>query len=176
MNFLVDFTALMSSLASAHRDLRHRTDEKHFFRGEVEEFFRQFRSDVNFPCLILEGSELDYSGSEYNVVKTRHGAFIVADTYALKDEYDTIQQKMSECERIGEEFVGKMLQLAEEGNAIVAGLDINSVSAVYMQNQTNRYAGCRFEFDIVQRGCLFNPNVWVAEDESEETTNDSQDD
>lgn len=163
-NFLVDFTELMAGLAAAHTGLKHRADDKHFFRGEVEEFFRQFRSDVRFPCLILEGSDLEYSGSPSNTVKTRHCAFIIADTYSLKDDYDSIQERMSDCEKIGEEIIGKMLQMAEEDDTLLVGLDINTVTAVYMQNQTNRYCGCRFEFDIEQQNCLYNPNVWQKPD------------
>lgn len=157
-NFLVDYTQYMRSLAAAHSSIHHTTDEKHFFRGELQEFFQQFRSDVNFPCLIAESSENSYSGTRDKPVKRRVMSFIVADKYDQHDDYDEIQAKMSSCEQIAEEILGKMLGY---GNTPFARIEVDTVEGTYLQNEASRYVGYRMNFDALESACFINNSVWT---------------
>ncbi|PKP20079.1 MAG: hypothetical protein CVU04_04710, partial [Bacteroidetes bacterium HGW-Bacteroidetes-20] len=61
-----DFQNYMKNLAVQNKDLNHRSTEKHFFRKELEEFYLGFRSDVNFPALILESAEIAFTDAPRN--------------------------------------------------------------------------------------------------------------
>lgn len=160
-SFLIDYTAYMRSLAEKHRELHHTTEEKHFFRGELEEFWKQFRSDVCFPCLIVEGSDNDYSGSEHNLVKKRNTSFIVAEHYDQHEDYDEIQLKMSRCEEIAEQIMGHIL--IDEENCPFQRVEIESITGHYLQNESNRYVGYRISFSGETTSCFFSPNAFYDE-------------
>lgn len=161
-NFLLDYTTYMRSLAERHRELHHSTEEKHFFRGELQEFWQQFRSDVCFPCLIVEGSDNEYSGSEHNLVKKRNTSFIVADRYDQHDDYDEIQLKMSRCEEIAEQIMGHII-IMDEDNSPFLSVEVESIVGQYLQNDTNKYVGYRISFTGKTTSCLFSPNAFTNE-------------
>lgn len=157
MNFLVDYTTYMRSLAASHSSIHHTTDEKHFFRGELQEFFEQFRSDVCFPCLIAESSENDYEGTAQNIIKRRITSYIVADRYDQHDDYDEIQQKMSNCEQIAEEILGRLMT---DDESPFVSVEIESVTGQYIQNTADRYVGYRISFTGLDNVCVYNNSVW----------------
>ena len=166
-SFLIDYTAYMRHLAERHRSLRHNPDEKHFFRGELQEFWQQFRSEVCFPCLIAESSDNEYSGSQHNPSKRRNTSFIVADRYNQHDDYNEIQLKMSMCEEVAEQIVGRMIRDMENetpGTPFV-NLDFDSLQGQYLQNEANRYVGYRISFSCEESVCLYNPSVWQDEED-----------
>lgn len=160
-NFLIDYTVYMRSLAERHRELHHSTEEKHFFRGELEEFWKQFRSDVCFPCLIVEGSDNEYSGSVHNLVKKRNTSFIVADRYDQHDDYDEIQLKMSRCEEIAEQIMGRIL--TDEENTPFYKVEVESIFGQYLQNESSRYVGYRISFNGETTSCFFSPDAFSNE-------------
>lgn len=160
-SFLIDYTAYMRSLATRHRELHHTTTEKHFFRGELEEFWKQFRSEVCFPCLMVEGSDNEYSGREHNLTKKRNTSFIVADSYDQHDDYDEIQLKMSRCEEIAEQIMGRIIM--DEDATIFQKVEIESITGQYLQNTTNRYVGYRISFSGITPSCFFSPNAFTNE-------------
>lgn len=170
---IIDYTSFLRTLAAKHVDLKHTAEEKHFFRGELEEFFQQFRSDVCFPCLIAEGSDVSYSGNEHNIVKDRTTSFIVADRYDQHDDYDEIELKWSKCERIAEEIMGAII--SDESSPFVS-VDISEGIGKYLQNTQHRYVGYRMDFTFKDTACFYNPKKFVdvsevAEETSSETTN-----
>ena len=163
-NFLVDYTTYMRSLAEKHSSIRHTSEEKHFFRGELEEFWEQFRSMVNFPCLITERSELDYSGQVGQMIKKRTTSFLVVDRYDQHDDYDEILLKMSNCENIAEEIVGRMMT---DEDSPVFDVEPDSLHGEYIQNEQERYVGYLMAFISVEPVCLINNNVWIEENETD---------
>lgn len=160
-HFLTDYTTYMRSLASRHRKLHHTQEEKHFFRGELQEFWQQFRSDVCFPCLIVEGSDNDYRGSRENLIKLRNTSFIVADRYDQHDDYNEVQLKMSRCEEIAEQIMGKIL--TDEEECPFQDVDVDSIEGQYLQNEANKYVGYRMSFSGSTPSCLFTPNAFDDE-------------
>ena len=161
MSFLIDYTTYMRSLSTQHRALRHSATDKHFFRGELEEFWKQFRSDVCFPCLIVEGSDNEYSGAVENLVKKRNTSFIVADRYDQHDDYNEIQLKMSRCEEIAEQIMGRIL--IDRNDTPFQLVDVDSIIGQYLQNEANRYVGYRISFTGMTSSCFFSPNAFADE-------------
>lgn len=161
-SFLIDYTNYMRSLATAHRELKHTPEEKHFFRGELQEFFKQFRSDVCFPCLIVESSENEYEGMQSNAWKKRNTSFIVAERYDQHDDYDEIQLKMSRCEAIAEQVMGRMLN-DDFPTCPFQGIEVESIVGQYLQNEQNRYVGYRLSFTGKTATCFNQLSVFSNE-------------
>ena len=151
----------MRQLAISHSSLRHTSEDCHFFRGELQEFFQRLRSDVNFPCLIAESCDIEYDGQKEHPIKRRSTSFIVADKYDQQDDYADIQTQMSGCEKIAEEVLGRMLF---DKSAPFKQIDFSTVEGNYLQNEVERYVGYRITFTAVEAACLINNNVWHEED------------
>ena len=160
-NFLIDYTTYMRSLAERHTAINHTTEEKHFFRGELEEFWEQFRSVVNFPCLVTEQSTLDYSGQVGQVMKKRTTSFLVVDHYDQHDDYDEILLKMSSCENIAEQIMGRMMT---DEDSPFTGIETDSLHGEYLQNEQERYVGYVMAFVSTEQVCMANNSVWNEED------------
>ena len=153
MNVLNDITAYFRRIAEEHGALRHSAAERHFFRGEGEEFFKQFRSDVRFPCLVLEGSTVGYVWAAPRLRKCRQGAFIVCQKYDQLNDYDDIVCRMSECESIGDDIVRRLIDEAGSADSPFLAIDTESITGSYMDNQGNRYVGYRVEFETTEEPC-----------------------
>lgn len=160
-NILTDYITYMRTLAERHTSLNHSTNEKHFFRGELEEFWNQFRSMVNFPCLVTEKSEIEYSGYVGQMTKTRITSFIVVDTYDQHDDYDNILLKMSNCETIAEQIMGRMMT---DEDSPFSNIDTGKLHGEYLQNEQERYVGYVIAFSSTEPVCLINNEVWNEED------------
>lgn len=167
MSTIVDLTTYMSGLASKHRLLHHQPKEKHFFRGEVQEFFMALRSEVNFPAMILEGCDVEFDGIADNSHKKRLGAFIIVDKYDQQDDYDTITERMGVCEEIGCDIVGRMLWDCDNGGdgCPIVSMDLEGIDGNYLQNEGQRYVGFRVSFEFGEQACLKNPNNWINEED-----------
>lgn len=160
-NTLIDYTVYMRQLATEHRHIHHTADEPHFFRGELQEFFEGLRSHVEFPCLIAEGSEVGYSGTKQNITKRRTTSFIVADSFEDVGDFAEMEERMSGCELIAEEILGRMLS---DSNKPFHTVDVESVEGQYLANEAQRYVGYRVNLTTVEPGvCVYNREVWDEE-------------
>lgn len=164
------FQNYMKSLAVHNKDLNHRSTEKHFFRKELEEFYLGFRSDVNFPALILESAELAFSDAPRNAFKERSSAFLVVDSYENDDDYDQIAEALDRCERIGDEILRKFLADAEDSSCLeVKSFKLSDCTVFPVQNQNERYIGYRYLINSKTFFCQDpDPDKWnfnASEDE-----------
>ena len=160
-NFLIDYTVYMRMLATQHRRIRHTADTPHFFRGELQEFFEGLRSRVEFPCLITESSEVEYTGTRQNLAKRRTTSFIVADSYENVGDFSEMEEKMSGCEMIAEELLGRMLTDTDKP---FHSVDIEGIEGQYLANEAQRYVGYRVNLTLVEPGvCTYNKEVWDEE-------------
>ena len=159
--FLTDYYTYMEGLARTHIRLLHSTSSRHFFRGEVEEFFQQFRSEVRFPCLIVERSDNRYVGNiPMATIKSRQLSFIVADRYDQHDDADDVELKMSLCEETAEQILGRMFADIDGDSSPFLELDTASIEGQYLQNMQDRYVGYRITLEAKEQACLYNHKVW----------------
>lgn len=162
-NFLIDYAAYMRTLAEKHRQLHHSKGDKHFFRGELQEFFENLRSVVRFPCLVLESSEVEYTGIRPNISKRRTTSFIIADTYDLVGDFGEMELKVSGCERIAEQILGRMI--ADKVKPF-SKIDPESITAEYLANTAQKYVGYRVTLTLTDSSiCMFDPNAWIEDEE-----------
>ena len=160
-NFLIDYTVYMRMLATQHRRIHHTADKPHFFRGELQEFFEGLRSRVEFPCLIVESSEVGYTGTRQNLTKRRTTSFIVADSYENVGDFSEMEEKMSGCGMIAKELLGRMLTDADKP---FRSVDTDDIEGQYLANEAQRYVGYRVNLTLIEPGvCTYNKEAWDEE-------------
>lgn len=134
----------LESLAEHHVFINHVPDDsngKHFFRGELEEFYMDLRNKVKFPALIAEGFELTYDDDKMK----RETSFIIASDYKETKNWDNIYAVMTLCERIGNEVLRRMISDNDNGDICA---NIYPITAVPLLNEQHLYAGIRYTISV----------------------------
>ena len=127
----------IESLARSHRMVAHSDTEKHFFRGELEEFYMDLRNRVKFPAVIAESWEITFTQGS----KERETSFIIAAAYKESKNWQNIYAALDLCERI-----------ADDGGLCA---DVELMSAIPMVDEQHLYAGVRY---TIRMSCPFNPD------------------
>lgn len=130
-------------LARTHKLVAHTDRDKHFFRGELEEFYMDLRNRVKFPAVIAESFELTWD--EDAEFKQRETSFIIAANYKESKNWDNIHTAFDLCERIGDEFLRRLMENAANGTLCAA---IVPMSAVPVLNEQHLYAGIRYTITV----------------------------
>ncbi|MBQ3734339.1 MAG: hypothetical protein II859_10300 [Bacteroidales bacterium] len=138
----------IEGLARSHKMVRHSDTDKHFFRGELEEFYMDLRNKVKFPAMIAESWEITFQ--EEN--KKRETSFIIAAAYKESKNWGNIYAAIDLCERIGDEFLRRIIADVDEGK--FCG-DVELMSAIPMVDEQHLYAGVRY---TIQMSCPFRPD------------------
>ena len=138
----------IENLARSHKMVRHSDTDKHFFRGELEEFYMDLRNKVKFPAVIAESWEITFQ--EEN--KKRETSFIIAAAYKESKNWGNIYAAIDLCERIGDEFLRRIIADVDEGK--FCG-DVELMSAIPMVDEQHLYAGVRY---TIQMSCPFRPD------------------
>jgi len=155
-NTPANYYGYMKTLAERHDLIKHTENEKHFFRGELEEFYIGLKNKVNFPAMIAEGFTLNYGDNLQR--KERESSFIIAEKYTEQKDYGDIDRAFNLCEIIGEEIIRRLLE-DEEFNDCAT---FEAVSAVQIINEMEKYVGIRFT--ITANSPFFediNPEMWA---------------
>ena len=83
-------------------------DVKDFFRMDLIEIQSSFRSDADFPCLVVESHENDFSSSKINqTVNDRTFAFTVFYN-PEKGNYDEQNTMLDLSEKMGLKIIARM--------------------------------------------------------------------
>ncbi len=144
---LIDY---FETLAAKHILINHSSNEKHFFRFEIDEVLGGLnRSDVHFPMLILEGYNFSYTDNRSdNVIKNRQGAFVLLDQVIDITDYDAKHEKWDELEAIGDDIIARIRSDKQVRNTIVRGFNIEDIEASLILNEYSNHAGIRYTFTI----------------------------
>ncbi len=141
-----EFYGYLEGLAEKHTLVRHNQGspaEKHYFRGELEEFYMDLRNRVKFPAVVAESFELQF----YEGKKVRESSFIIVTNYGESKNWDDIDGAFRLCERIGDEFMRRISYDDEEGDLCA---NVAFESAVPVLNEQHLYAGIRYTFTVEQ--------------------------
>ncbi len=138
------------NIARSHVGIKHTDTKKHFFRLELDEVLTGLRSKINYPALILEGYDFDYTDVQSdNVIKNRSGAFILLDHSKDNHDFDRIHEIWDALEEIGDEIVIKILaDKRNRSEKTIRGFDMNDIQAVLIANDVDQNYGIRFSFKI----------------------------
>lgn len=101
-----DLVAYFEQLARSHKDIAHTDSDKHFFRFELEEMLTGMRSKINYPALVLEGYDFEFTDEKSdNVHKRLNCAFMILGKVNDKGEFDLIHNLWDRLEEIGNEIM-----------------------------------------------------------------------
>lgn len=146
--FFSKIRAYFEELARCHVAIRHRKDEPHFYRYELEEVLGSLK-DVNYPALILESYQLSYEDHKSdNVMKMRRCSFILLDRVSDCGDFERIEKVQDELERIADDILLRMKHHKRAGNNIVRHFDLQSISGVLLHNEIDKNYGMRVQFVV----------------------------
>jgi hypothetical protein len=145
-----EIIAYFEDIAKKHKAIGHSNSEKHFFRLELDEFYAGLRNDINYPALVLEGYDFNFTDNKSdNVIKNRNGAFMLIDHCAEADDFDRIHQIWDALEEIGDDILIKILADKRDRTVTtVRDFDMNNVEATLIANDVDQNYGIRFQFQI----------------------------
>ena len=156
-----NFYSYMRQLATRHKGIgkdKPEENRKHFFIGELEDFYMGLRSVVLFPALVVEGFQINPSDDQETWY--RESAFTVIFDYDDHDNYAQQTDCFSKSEDIGREILRR---IAADGDESVCPIRINNIAGVQVLNESDRYAGIRFSFSINNANATeINEDVWDA--------------
>ena len=154
------FYAYMRTLAAQHREIgvdNQEDNRKHFFVGELEDFYKGLCSVVKFPALVVEGFQINLSDNEQDTVY-RESAFVVVFSYNDHQNTDQETDCYSKSEDVGREILRRM---AYDGDDAICPIRISNIQGVQVLNETNKYAGIRFSFTLSNANVTeINTKVW----------------
>jgi len=149
----------MRQLAASHTAIGNDNsveNRKHFFIGEMEDFYKGLRSVVEFPALVVEGFQLNLD--EWQETLYRESAFTVVFDYNDHDNSAQQTDCFSQSEDIGREILRR---IAADGDESLCPIRINNIAGVQVLNETDRYAGIRFSFSIYSANVTdINEDAW----------------
>ena len=168
---MIKFSQLVTyfeSLARKHKDIGHTDAEKHFFRMEIDEVLAGItRTDVKYPFLILEGYGYDFTDSKSdNLLKNRHGAFILLDHVSDPSDYNAIHAVWDHMEEIGDELLVKMKTDKFNPLAkVIRDFQFSSSEATLIANEIVGSYGIRFTYTLTSpRSNDIDPTKWLSVD------------
>ena len=173
-NFLIDYKLYMGKLARLHKDLQDSPTERHYFFGDLPDFWANLRSEVNFPALVAEYSEVNYEGVKANVSKRRVTSFSIVDGYDQAGDVGEMVLKVSNCEKIAEQVLGRMMKDPDSVKPFRT-IDIEDISGEYNAHEADRYVGYRITLTLTDASvCIYDEHAWIEPEpeptpESEET-------
>lgn len=151
------YYSYIKGLAQKHKLLKHTDSEKHYFRGELEEFYMSFRNDINFPCLIAENFTLEFVTEDGVCKKIRETPFIVAESYKEENDYNDIDIKQNNCEIIGDEILRRLKYDQRE----MCGYEFEYGEGIPVMNEANKYVGIRYTVSVKSVfDDDYNPENW----------------
>lgn len=138
---ILDLHSYFEELAKKHKSVLHSSEKKHFFKGGLEDFFIGLKNFVKFPAVVFDGFELRYDGEDDDIQKEREFSFIVCQQYEKVNNVEQRNQAVSDCEKIGEDFIKKIIDDLDESSC---GFSFSCASGILMENTNEKYVGMEF--------------------------------
>lgn len=167
MSSFTDLVTYFENIASRHVSIQHTEAEKHFFRFEIDELLGGINcTDSDYPMLVLEGYNFDYSDNRSdNVLKNRRGAFVLLDVVPDITDYNQVHEVWAEMEAIGDDILAKIK--ADKYNdltPVVRDFQFSTVQALPILNETGNNAGIRYTFALTSPAPAdVDPEKWIEE-------------
>jgi hypothetical protein len=145
-----DLVSYFESIAQNHKGILHTNDEKHFFRFELEEFLTGMQAQVNYPALILEGYDFQFTDQNSdNVHKEINCAFMLIDKVSDKGDYDQIHDLWDTLEEIGDEIIVRILHDKRQREInVLSYFSISNVSGAPLTDVNLIHYGFRYDIKL----------------------------
>jgi hypothetical protein len=145
-----DLVSYFEKLASEHKEIKHTSAKKHFYRFELDEVITALCSNINYPALILEAYDFNYGDSQSdNIMKHRSGAFILIDKVPDQGDYNRIHEVWDKMEQIGDDILVRMrADKASRNEPAVRDFNISASEGVPFSVKSLGQYGVRFTFTL----------------------------
>lgn len=157
-----DWTKYFERIATLNTFLQHSTTSKHFFRGEVDDFFQDIRSRAKFPALMLESSVIDITTATDIFSTTRTIAFDIVNTCRV-DDYPAITEVQAKCEVVAAAILERIRSDIREG--ALGSVRLISAHLEPMQNVPMHYYGQRVEVVLSETNCYYVKDMWTDDED-----------
>lgn len=125
------------------------------------------RTNVTTPFLILEGYSYDYTDNNSdNLIKNRHGAFLLLDKVSDTSDHDQIQNVWNEMESIGDDILARIKQDKKNRNVpVIRDFDYAQVEATLIASEIDNHYGIRYTYTISSPHPIEpDENNWINEE------------
>lgn len=145
------YISYFEGIATNHKEIAHKEDEKHFCRMNIEEVLTGLRSGILTPALILEsfeGSLVDNKSD--NILADRTGAFMILKKVEV-DDFTQENEYLDDCERIGLEIIKRIrrdARIVPIQNRTPKIFNLNSVEWQKIGPLFDNFFGYRFTFKM----------------------------
>jgi len=108
------------------------------------------RTHVTTPLPILERYSYDFTDNRSdNLIKNRHGAFLLLDKVSDKSDHDQIQQVWNEMELIGDDILARIKQDKKNRTIpVIRDFDFSQVEATLIASEIDNHYGIRYTYTI----------------------------
>ncbi len=156
-----DLVTYFEQLARHHRDICHTDAEKHFFRFELEEMLTGMRSKINYPALVLEGYDFEFTDEKSdNVHKRLNCAFMILDKVSDKGDFDKVHERWDRLEEIGDEIMVRILSDKRSRKVpVLSYFSISTVQGAPLTDLQMVHYGHRYSFSL-SWPCPNDPDVF----------------
>jgi len=157
-----DLIQYFRTIASQHVAIGHSSNEKHFYRFELDEVLTGLKK-VNYPALILEGYRYSLTDKQSdNVMKERSGAFMLLGHLNDIGDFDAMHQLWDQLETICDDIIIRIKSDKRNPNAMaIRDFDLGSVNVALIANENDKNYGVRCTFTISSPLCSdVNPERW----------------
>jgi hypothetical protein len=143
-----DVVAYFKKIATEHVEIKHTDSKKHFYRFELDEVISALCGKINYPALILESYDFNYSDSHSdNIMKRRSGAFILIDKVRDSGNYDEIHAVWDKLEGIGDDILVRIrADKAAKTEPAARDFDISESEGIPFNVKELGQYGVRFTF------------------------------
>lgn len=157
-----EYIAYFEEVSRKHKGIGHTDAEKHFYRLDIEELITGLRSDLNFPCLLLESLTGHLNDTDADSVQDiLTGAFTILKQVDPGD-FTMEMQALQESIRIGKDIISKIRHDSRRTKVpVIEGFFLSSVLYEKVGPVFDNCYGYRFMFSFQQQIDLsFNPDSW----------------
>lgn len=128
----------------------HTDTEKHIFRKGVIEFLEGLSDDVNYPAILIERADFNYTDSlSDNIMKTREMAIMVVDHAPDPSDTGDIENRQESCEIIADKILNRMQEAKHyERNEAMQAFSFNNVNGSEIQNVGDSNYGVIIEIEL----------------------------
>jgi len=133
------YTVMCRQLAQRHKEIQHSPEQCRFVRIlissdpiqkqlDLSEFYTSLRTKLDMregmAAMVLENYQADYSDNDGDFyAKFHHSAFLVLKRIDVND-YDGRDDALDDCERIGEELMGALIERLQSAGLHITPDDV----------------------------------------------------
>lgn len=166
MNFS-SLTAYFEQLSSAHKQIAHSEQERHFFRINIDQLITGFRQDIHFPAVMLELPEGRILGTTLDTLfMTRFVGLSFLDKLEIQN-HEAELDCYDRMEQLGLDFLSRIRRDYQTfSDRFISYLDLSDIRCYKVGPIHHNCFGVRFELTVGDPSLTvmhYNPSNWLEQ-------------